>query len=667
MANTTLTTITHRTNGARAFISDVGATPYYFFTADHTLPENSSLIDPVVPSVNDSLRDVYRNMIYGKRIGSNSVSLAIRNLPYETGVVYTMYDDSVSLESNDYYVCVNASSYFHVFKVLDNNQNAASTIPPNFADIVGSNTHIYQTSDGYRWKYMYSFDSAQNLKYTTSEFIPVVANADVSGNAVPGSIDVVKIIEPGRGYSNYLTGSLNASDIMVNGQTTVYAISNTVAKTQNGFYTGCYIYLTTGEAAGQYREIVDYVSNPNGNFITVESFFEIEPTNGTNYEIYPKVTISGSGSETVPAAARALVNAVASNSIYRVEMLDYGRDYQYATAEIIANGVVGVLANAEVRPILPPKNGHGYDAASELGCRDVIISTSLANNEGNTVPAVNTYRRVGIVKEPVFSEATLTMINQTGSYLIGETIRQITSQRVKFNVVAALSNTGFTANTGDFREQLSDGQPIMIRNDDTSSYFYTTIDEVINSSAVSTIDALPFSASNASIFTVNTVGTAIVSNTGLNSLLISNVSPTFISGSKIIGQSSGAFSEVDTVSRSGVTKGFDTYVQLNKYVGSLSFGLFSINEPVTQGNSVALLHSYQIDSGVTTAYTSNQVGQFTTGNTMIGTLSSAIMSISAKYQPELVFGSGVPIYIENLSPISRAPTQTETFKTVLHF
>ena len=46
-----------------------------------------------------------------------------------------------------------------------NNQGANSTVSPNFAE-VDSNDEVYQTSDGYIWKYMYSVDTANNTKFT---------------------------------------------------------------------------------------------------------------------------------------------------------------------------------------------------------------------------------------------------------------------------------------------------------------------------------------------------------------------------------------------------------------------------------------------------------------------------------------------------------------------
>jgi hypothetical protein len=134
--------------------------------------------------------------------------------------------------------------------------------------------------------------------------------------------------------------------------------------------------------------------------------------------------------------------------------------------------------------------------------------------------------------------------------------------------------------------------------------------------------------------------------------------------------SSGAKSTINTVTRNGNTKSFDTFVQLYKYVGTLDSGSFINNETVYQ-NSIdsanGLLHSANLFSGVLTLYTSNQVGQFDTSNTVIGDNSGAVATISDFYSPELVFGSGEILYLENLEPVTRSANTKETFQFIFEF
>ena len=120
----------------------------------------------------------------------------------------------------------------------------------------------------------------------------------------------------------------------------------------------------------QNRTITNYISNSNGNFVVLNSSLTT-PTNGSQYQIYPKIEITGSGTETVNAVARALINSSSSNSIYRVEFLERGQNYTYVTARPLANSVVPVSREADLRVIHPPKGGHGYDVYRELYTKDI--------------------------------------------------------------------------------------------------------------------------------------------------------------------------------------------------------------------------------------------------------------------------------------------------------
>src|ERR1017187_8321378 len=156
-SNTILIPSNYNYTLANVFSQSFSNSNYYLFIGDFTTHANLT-VQPVPSDVFSSYVEVYRNMIQGKQIADTDVCLTIRNIPYESKV-FSQYDDSVDLSSLDFYAIVNASSYYHVYKCLDNNGGAESTVEPNFADISGANTRFYRTSDGYVWKYMYSADS----------------------------------------------------------------------------------------------------------------------------------------------------------------------------------------------------------------------------------------------------------------------------------------------------------------------------------------------------------------------------------------------------------------------------------------------------------------------------------------------------------------------------
>jgi len=76
--------------------------------------------------------------------------------------------------------------------------------------ILGTGTYtdnlIVKTSDGYKWKYLYTIDKVSKLKFSDENYITVpvknIAKYPYSANVGWGSIDVVNVVNGGTGYSN---------------------------------------------------------------------------------------------------------------------------------------------------------------------------------------------------------------------------------------------------------------------------------------------------------------------------------------------------------------------------------------------------------------------------------------------------------------------------------
>ena len=93
-------------------------------------------------------------------------------------------------------------SVFIMVKVLTHPRGRPSLVEPT-----GTSTTIIETSDSpgvysYRWKYLYTIDADNILKFVTSEFIPVLSNSLVKSAANAGSVDTVVIENAGAGYNN---------------------------------------------------------------------------------------------------------------------------------------------------------------------------------------------------------------------------------------------------------------------------------------------------------------------------------------------------------------------------------------------------------------------------------------------------------------------------------
>lgn len=649
-------------------IDEVANSVYYVFASDH-VPRSSGDIPEITEDIDSLQFNPYQNMQFAKRVSANDAALVFRNVPYQSNVVYEMYDDQTDdLMSLDYYVIVNASAYYHVFSCLDNNQGAVSNVEPNFAHISGANTAVYQTSDGYRWKYLTSIPSSMKDKFATSQWFPYVANTDVRDGAIDGAIDIIRVDGSGAGYHNYLSGTFTGAHIRVSGNPKLYQLANSSVNQTNGFYTGCLLYIGTGTGSGQYSAITDYFSNGTGSYAVLESEFTTVPTNGSTWQVTPKVKITGYGRSIVNAVARALVNAHAGNSIYRVEVLDRGSGYQYAQAEVLANTVVGVSSPAIVRPIKAPYGGHGFDAASDLGVESIMFSVKFQNTESNTITSNNLFQQIGVLLDPIFANVVFQVSSTNGSFITNETVHKINPIRLSSNATVNTSSSVIIDDDADFLNQFTEGEYVYLQSSNGTAHMLSVVEGVINSSAMNLASNGFFACTETYVFQANVSANAIFkSQSNSSTIHVSNVAGIFQSNDVFVGYYSGGQARIQSVFRSGVEKTFDTFIQMVKINGSLSSGTFIANEMVYQGASLeeatatGTLQSFEINGGQLTLYLTNLTGNFVPGS-LIGVSSLAIASISTVYNPEINDGSGEILFLENISPVTRQADQSETLQ-----
>jgi hypothetical protein len=170
---------------------------------------DSSPLTPV-----DSVQDefyTYDDLLAAKKITSSDVSYVIPRRNWTTGTVYDYYrhdygnritgttttqtadSGASSLWDATFYV---VSGDYNVYKCLDNNSGAASTVEPS-----GTSTSILTTGDGYKWKYMYTLSASQQVNFLSTDFMAVATNSTVSSAAVDGAVNICKIKSAGSGAS----------------------------------------------------------------------------------------------------------------------------------------------------------------------------------------------------------------------------------------------------------------------------------------------------------------------------------------------------------------------------------------------------------------------------------------------------------------------------------
>ena len=115
------------------------------------------------------------------------------------------------------------NSNFQVYKCLDNNNNGQSTIEPT-----GENTLILETSDNYKWKYMFTLSASAQANFLSTDFMGVSSNSTVSNAAVDGAINIVKIKTAGTGGTNGTYTNIPMRGDGSNGQVSITIASGSV-------------------------------------------------------------------------------------------------------------------------------------------------------------------------------------------------------------------------------------------------------------------------------------------------------------------------------------------------------------------------------------------------------------------------------------------------------
>ena len=172
--------------------------------------------DTAPPTPIDSVYEefnTFNDLLAAKKVTSSETSIVIPRRNWATGTVYDYYrhdyghfvtgstssvqtanSGATTLFDSNFYVMTDD---FNVYKCLDNNSNANSTVKPT-----GTSTSILSTGDGYKWKYMYTLSAAQQTNFLSTDFMAVATNSTVAAAAVDGAVNVVKIKTAGSGGSN---------------------------------------------------------------------------------------------------------------------------------------------------------------------------------------------------------------------------------------------------------------------------------------------------------------------------------------------------------------------------------------------------------------------------------------------------------------------------------
>ena len=702
-----------KTNLIEQFIESVSEpanTSYYAFLGNHIASgQTEGDVSQPTESPKTLRVDSYRDMIFGKKYTNEDFKVMCKRHDWVEGTVYTMYDDvDPDLYNKNFIVAVDETAFIHVYKVLSNANGAPSTTKPVFADVrydndlfnVGDN--FYETDDGYQWKYMYSIDSGTFRKFATQNYIPVVANTVAEGNALNGSIDVIKVDTHGKGYDNYVSARFEADDLKIEGSSKKFKLPAN-AKIEEDFYKNTILHLVSGTGAGQFVKVIASTYNVALDAVIIETQTDFEdfPDTTTLYELSPEVLITSDGTQSNTAIARAVINSNASNSVHKVEVLNPGKDYSFSTAEVLKggvpiNGFYDDVVDAEVRPISPPPGGHGANTNIEVGGSFLSLYVNFERDEGNTAPSENTFAQFGIIRDPRFSNVEIEVVKGSdgspgvdGQFVVGEEVLQIETLKLYSQVSVVPGNTYIEANESDtnYADFVKAGDYLFIEDNVTSTTrnFVSKIDRVQDANTIILEDAPNWAdpSNIANAYLARIISSSTVKQIASSDRLFLNaVDDNFAINKTMIGTQSYSVCSPSTINignrfNTGLGENFDftKFNQMTRCEGTIIGGPFTADERVFQidsnGDEVSSAFVHSTDTASGSIYLTRVSGTIQTELDIEGEDSLAVMQGSIatidKYEGDLDPTSGTIIFLQNDIPVIRDENQSEEIRIILEF
>jgi len=327
--------------------SEAVPTVYYMMLGKATpfTSATSGGTDSLPPTPADDITSefyTWDQTIAGKNIASSDVTFALPRRDWTNSTIYDMYEDNISSSNLSSSGAANIYDSTFFFRTSD---NRIYKVLDNNSGVAysGSEPTSESTSPfaqgGYVLKYIYTITASEQTKFLTTDFMPVSTDSTVSAAATDGKIEAV-IVTAGSGYTD------GTYYVAVNGD-----------GSSAGTSSGAIIGFTVS-------------SNLIQNFGLTSGTDTIVYAGGAGYT-YGTVTLT----DATVFTDVTLETAVSSGDI--------------------DNGSGGAI-----QIVISPKNGHGYNAITELGGHYVIMNTLFIGAERDDLLTGNDFRNISIVTDP---------------------------------------------------------------------------------------------------------------------------------------------------------------------------------------------------------------------------------------------------------------------------
>ena len=579
----------------------------------------------------------WREVIALKKISTRDIALVIPRHNWTAGTVYDAFRDDVDMSDLKFYTLVDSK---RIYKCIDNNNGLPSNTKP-----FETFTNVFQTADGYQWKFMYQLSEIDD-EFITDDYIPVFTvkdivstndprqnQLDVQNAAVDGSIQFIDILDAVTPFVYTIDGSIQVGSYIIDQGVPAelkYRISGPDVSSASGVYLQYSLKIIdlNSQNYGEIRKIAAY--DGSTRILTLEeNFSEPDDVIGYNFSIIPSIVISGDGSG---ARAEAKMN---NNFIEYVDMTNSGLGYTFSTARSFGGSITPSGDVFDV--VLSPPNGHGFDAIYELGSSSLMISTDFDKDESDQIKTNSDFRQFSLISNPSIMG---NIIGSGGDFIHSYFVVSESPISNFGDLIQASSKLIFNGSgqTGEFYEFISTiGNP--------SSGILRVLNPTKRLSVGDTVVICNENYANGSV-----TGVSISRFLGSQEI---NEKLTYRQTTRLrVSTENNDFTETtfleDTIVRGSVSNASGTISSWNlEFVDGVGFS-----------NSVGYLDLVNVLVGFTAA---DQISVILPS----GVQSFDLASVESINTPEIDYKSGNFLYLENIQVLERSQNQREEIKIVL--
>ena len=363
----------------------------------------------VVNSVADK-NEFLRRVIFGNKITKDDARFLFRKIPWQSGKVYTQYDDQTDLTNKDYYVTVltgevDAAEY-RIYKCISNAGGLPSAVSPSTVSFDDADDGFFATSDGYIWKYMFSVLPSEYTKYQTTTQLPYKvplqsysANDGIYNMAITETNEIALSL-----FSQFNLGECSVINVLQesdgNYAARIQVPNTSFIRTEANAYVGMYL-----EINGTVYNIIgsSKPANTTDNILILKTDTPININAQTRCFVKPKIIMTESNTGGTTCVASGVLDGF--GRLVGVFFNAHGSGYTFAKAKLsLPPSLQKFDGSVLLRPIVTPDGGHGADPIIELKMSTVGIVTNFVSTTDTLTPSTNTYTQVGLLKEPAFTE-----------------------------------------------------------------------------------------------------------------------------------------------------------------------------------------------------------------------------------------------------------------------